>query len=811
MTAIPAVRAARGGLSGRKVQAIVIGAVVLVSTAASTLALSMLVDSNTPFDHAFAAQHGAQVTATVTGATAQQLDATAHLTGVTAAAGPFPETTVTVNAQITPQGPPGGGPGPGSGPGPSGGGTITITQPMNLVGRSSPGGPVDDLILTEGHWATGPGQVVWAGSGHGLGLGPGTRLTVAGTDQRLTVVGVATSITNTAQGWVTPSEIATLQGKAAPAADQMLYRFASAGSTAQVNKDIGEVRGALPRGDLAGTQSYLTAKLQAASGIAPWVPFIVAFGLIGLVMSVLIVANVVSGAVVAGTRRIGVLKSIGFSPAQVVATYVLQVAVPALIGCVAGVVGGNLLAAPLLSQQAQVYGVGRLAVPFWVDLAVPLAMLALAVLAAVALATRAGRMSATAAIATGRAPRPRHGYLAHRLLGRLHRLPRPMTIGLASPFARPTRTAVTLAAVLAGGVAVTFAIGLATSLSMVYTSLNHSAAEPVQIPLAGVSGGSGGAVRIVQGAGPAPSLAAQEHTIQAALNAQPGTEHYAAEADDEVSVLGLAQPLSLIGFTGDASWTGYALISGHWYAGPHQVDVNTVFLTDTGLSVGDSYTLTSGGRHARVTIAGEVFDPQGSSAVMIGAQSTLSPVDPRLAPGQYDVAVKPGTSLSAYVNALNKAIGQNNPVSANTSNSSTYVIIIGLITTMTLLLAAVAALGVLNTVVLQTRERVHDLGVFKAVGMTPRQTIAMVVCSVAGVGLLAGLIAVPLGMALHRYVLPIMGNAAQTAVPPAFLNVYHPSELVLLALAGLAIAVVGALAPAGWAAKTRTASALRAE
>jgi putative ABC transport system permease protein len=118
---------------------------------------------------------------------------------------------------------------------------------------------------------------------------------------------------------------------------------------------------------------------------------------------------------------------------------------------------------------------------------------------------------------------------------------------------------------------------------------------------------------------------------------------------------------------------------------------------------------------------------------------------------------------------------------------------------------------VLNTVVLQTRERVHDLGVFKAVGMTPRQTIAMVVCSVAGVGLLAGLIAVPLGLALHRYVLPIMGNAAQTAVPAAFLNVYHPAELVLLGLAGLAIAVTGALAPAGWAAQTRTASALRAE
>ena len=42
----------------------VIGLVVLVSTAASTLALGLLVDSNAPFDHAFAAQRGSEVTAT---------------------------------------------------------------------------------------------------------------------------------------------------------------------------------------------------------------------------------------------------------------------------------------------------------------------------------------------------------------------------------------------------------------------------------------------------------------------------------------------------------------------------------------------------------------------------------------------------------------------------------------------------------------------------------------------------------------------------------------------------------------------------
>ena len=236
---------------------------------------------------------------------------------------------------------------------------------------------------------------------------------------KLTVVGFATSITQTAQAWVLSPRSTALQAPGAPDVSQMLYRFSGAATAAQVNADIASVRAALPPGSLLGAESYLTVKLQDTNSIAPWVPFIVAFGVIGLVMSALIVANVVSGAVVAGTRRIGVLKSIGFSPGQVVASYVIQVAVPALAGCVLGVVAGNLLSVPLLGQTAQVYGVGALAVPVWVDVAVPLAMLGLAGAAAVLLALRAGRMSAVQAIATGRAPRPRHGYAAHRVLGRV--------------------------------------------------------------------------------------------------------------------------------------------------------------------------------------------------------------------------------------------------------------------------------------------------------------------------------------------------------------------------------------------------------
>jgi putative ABC transport system permease protein len=129
----------------------------------------------------------------------------------------------------------------------------------------------------------------------------------------------------------------------------------------------------------------------------------------------------------------------------------------------------------------------------------------------------------------------------------------------------------------------------------------------------------------------------------------------------------------------------------------------------------------------------------------------------------------------------------------------------------TLMLVAVAGLGVLNSVVLDTRERVHDLGVCKAIGMSPRQTVIMVLASVIGIGSVGGIIGVPIGVALHDYVLPLMGDAAGTRLTPDMQAVYQGLELLMLGIGGVVIAVLGALVPAGWAARARTGTALRTE
>jgi putative ABC transport system permease protein len=563
---------------------------------------------------------------------------------------------------------------------------------------------------------------------------------------------------------------------------------------------------------MTAAQSYLAVRLQESSAVAPVAPFVVAFALIGLVTSVLIVINVVSGAVAAGYRRIGILKSIGFTPGQVTGVYAGQVLVPAAGGCLAGVVLGNVLAVPLLSQTASVYGVGTLLIPAWVDLAVPAALCGLTGLAALLPALRAGRLSAVQAIATGRAPRAHHGHAAHRLLSKLP-LPRPVTIGLAEPFARPARTAVSTIAILLGAMAVTCAVGLSSSLTKVADGLTHTTAEPVQVYLRGAGGGPQGPAGSGSG-GPQgvrlPSQAVQERTVEAALRHQPGTLRFAAVTTLQVSVAGITQQVPLTAFRGTSDWTGYDMISGRWYRQPGEVDVPTSFLTVTGTTVGDTVAITAGHKRIQVRIVGEVFDTTNHGLAMFTGWQTLTRLSPGVTPSNYEIRLRPGTPAGAYERALSGILGPDYAVNVN-ATSPFLLTLIGLIGTLVLLLAVMAGLGVLNTVVMHTRERVHDLGIFKAIGMTPGQTIAMIVSLVAGPGLLAGLLAVPAGIAVHHQVLPAMASAAGTRVPASFLDVYRPAELLLLALAGLIIATAGALLPAGWAARTRTAAAIRAE
>ncbi|MCX4745791.1 FtsX-like permease family protein [Kitasatospora sp. NBC_01287] len=781
----------RAGVGRRRIQSLVITLTTLAAVTASVLALGLLQASQTPFDHAFAQQHGAHLTAQFdpSKVTAAQLATTARMSGVTAATGPSAELQLTPHAGRNDDGLPVG----------------SSLPSMLTAGRADAGGPIDDLALIHGHWLTGPGQIVLSDDPQPVGVGDQLVFPQLPGSPALTIVGIARSMSRSADAWVSPDQLAALTPPGAVPDYQMSYRFAQAGTDAQLDADRAALAAAVPAGAMTGVQSYLSSKLQAQRNTATFVPFIVVFGLIALFMSVLIISIVVSGAVSASTRRIGILKSLGFTPSHVARAYVGQALIPSAVGTVLGVLLGNLMATAVLTLQQHALSGGTVTIAPWIDLVVPLGALAAVTAAALVPALRAGRLRTVEALAVGRTPSAGRGRVVQHFLGRL-RLPRAMSLGLGLPFAKPGRSGVMIAAVVLGTVGVTFGTGLTLSLNAVEAGLSRDLPGSVVAPVAPLPDAP---------AATRQPDAADLTAIAAKIAALPGTRRSFATGTTKLSVAGLAGPTDVTTYRGDSSWGAYQLVHGSWFHGPGEVVVPTSFLRNTGTHVGETITLTGNGRAAPARIVGEAMAVRDSGMLMLTDDATLSALGIAVDPESVTFAIDlvPGTSTPAYLDSLNTALRPYGITALPGAPrvSPTVLAMDGLAVLLTALLVTVAGLGVLNTVVLDTRERVHDLGVYKALGMSPKQTVAMVLTSVTGIGLVASAIGVPIGIVLHHYVLPAMGTAAGTGIPTADLAVFHLPVLVPLLLGGLVIATAGALLPAGWAARTRTATALRTE
>jgi putative ABC transport system permease protein len=746
---VSAIRTVVRGAQRRRVSTIVIIAATTMAVTATVLAGLLLAASSAPFANAFAQQKGAHLAAFFDSKATTSQQAAATASKADQALGPFPVATAVVKED------------PGTPP----------TPPLKVVGRPDPSGdPIDRVTLLDGRWPRAAGEIVTARTNVRIPTGVVLHLENGST---LTVVGEARSLSATAQGWVTPEEAVAL----GQTGWQMLYRYSDAGSAAAMTAH----KNALGPG--AQTQSWLDVRNDAAHRTQLYVPLLSAFGLIGLALAALVIGNVTAGTVASATRRIGVMKALGLTPSQVVRACLAQALIPGLIGAVLGIVAGDFLAVPLTSDVADLFGTVPMSVTPWVDAAaIAAAALVIAGTAAPA-AWRAARLRTVDALAVGRTPHSGRGRVATRLAART-RLPRPVSLGLAQPFTRPARLLAMLVTIGLGTAAATFAIGLAVSLRHV------QAADQKPDSSADVN------------VGPSPEnrdpLAAE-----AAIAAAPGTARYYGRGPADISVDGLREPARGVVTSGDASWAGYEMLDGHWYGKPGEAVVNTAFLTATGKHVGDTVT---GSGHGPLTLVGEVFD--GSANNHLYTDIAGLPGQDQLL--EWYVELKPGTDRDAYVQALQAR--KFNAMPTQTEGVDGTLLLLDSITALlTALLVSVAGLGVLNAVVLESRDRVHDIGVHKSMGMTPKQTAAMVVASIGIPGLVGGLAGVPAGYLLHRWAVPAMARGAGIRLPDSTIDVYAPILLGILALAGLALAAGGALLPAGWAARTRTAVALRTE
>ncbi|MEU4420440.1 FtsX-like permease family protein [Actinoplanes sp. NPDC024001] len=765
-------RTARAAVRRRKVQTVVIFLVVLMCTTTVVVSIALLDAASAPFERAFAQQRGAHTIAAYDPAKVTDAQLTAAHDGVAEAAGPFRQVV------LEPEGPPK----PG------------VSGPMTVVGRDGPGGAVDQLHLWRGRWPSADGEIVLnetpQSDAFDLSIIDETRSVTAG-GRTFTVVGWAHSVSGSADAWVTPEQMAALQ----PTGTQMLYRFSGdVSSRAAVDHRVAEVTTGLPGGALIAAQPYFVIKERAAAQPGTYLPFLGTFGVLGLLVAVIIVGNVVSGAVISGFRHIGVLKSIGFTPRQVVAVYLTMVSVPAVLAAVLGTVLGTLAAEPMLADTFRGLGFGDVGVSAWVQIVTPLGVLGLVLAAALVPARRARKLSAAEAISAGSAPRRGRGLRVQQKLSGT-RLPRAVSLGLGLPFARPGRTALTMASLLLGVITVTFAAGLSDSI--------------IRVTEVGERSGRDVGVR-AERPDFAPPSQRSDTEVEQLLRGIPGAARVAVAVNREVTLLGDNEPI-LINFSrAQVAEMGYEeqLLEGRWMAAADEVVAPSQLLNERGLKVGDRLTVEIGGARSTYTIVGETVrgfpGPEGLFAPW-RAFDDAEPFD-----FFYQVQLTEGTDPEAYVAAI-RAADPGLLAWNNTGANEFAVVVTSFSTVLAVLLATVAALGVLNTVALNVQERRRDLGMLKSIGMTPRQVVTMTVTSMAALGVVGGLVGVPLGMAAHRWVVPLAAEASKIRLPDYVLQVWDPATLALTAISGVLIAVAGSLLPARRAARLTIARVLHNE
>jgi putative ABC transport system permease protein len=476
----------------------------------------------------------------------------------------------------------------------------------------------------------------------------------------------------------------------------------------------------------------------------------------------------------------------------VTAVYLVMVGIPALAGCVLGVAVGTAAAGPFADVASQGLVPPGAAINPWVDVLTLVGLLVVVAATALGAALRARRLPAARAISAGSAPGSGRAVRVQRMLAGA-RLPRAVSLGLGLPFARPARTALTVAAVALGVLTVTMGIGL-TSTAISYGNLAESHGS-IQV---GVTAGQAFQHQTVSKLSTAAT--------QALLQSLPGAAHVYAQLGTQAHLAGSTQSISVEFDRGESASQVGPVVKGHWINGPYQAVAGPGFLHKHDLTIGSHLTLEMRGKRATLTIVGESWNGDGINADW-QALTTL-------APGQqahfYGVQLTSGASISAYMTAVRKADPGLDPAPNNKINAGTE-LVATTATMFTVLLGIVAALGVFNTVVLSTRERRRDLGMLKSIGMTPREVTGMMVTSMAGLGVAGTLIGLPLGILTHRLVIAAITHAAFFILPAYMVNVWNAALVAALAFSGLVIATLGAFIPARSAARLTIATVLHNE
>src|SRR5579883_169022 len=771
-------RKARPDLWQRRLQSLLTLLILWITMSMGATAALVLANTNQPFEHAFAQFNGPHLVVDFDGK--QVSDAAladlANLPEIAAAEGPFitADVPVRLNSQSK--------------------------DDLMVVGSSPEQPNIGHLDITAGHFlsAGDSGAIVinqaFADRYH-LQVGDTIQALTSPAKPRLHIVGLELDVDQgnfpnwfPARAYMLAEALPTLFPAASPPTDrQMLFRLHHADDETQVDEALKDITAHVPSGAITFSYSWLLVQQVVTTAAQFPVIFLIAFSIFALFASGLIIANVIGGAVLAQFREIGILKAIGFRRGQILWCYLLQMLLLGLLAGIAGFVTGILLAPLLLNQVARL-----VASPVTVSLSpILLFFLLLLLELLVALFTcvpawRASRIPAVRAITTGFSqPRQKPSWLG--ILAARLKLPRSIVLGAKESFARRGRAALTIISLALGIITAVFALGLNSTI----------AAFQANPSLSGIY------ADMAVTRGPAFS----DEQTQMLLKATPQIVTYYTQYQTDVHVQGTNQQITLYARGGNTAAFPFAVQQGHWLQGPDDIVVGSGILSSYDLHIGDPLRVRIANQTATFQIVGQMIDFNNFGEEGVISFPTLLRYLPQASPDSYWLRLKPGTDKLALQKQLETQSDDLLTVDTlDTQAAGPLVILQITMLVLSLALTVIAALSVFNTTLLDTREHYQDIGILKAIGLTPRQVSIMVSSSATVLLVVALVIGIPLGMLLTNVLINVLAASIQAGTIPTSTSIVG---LVILLPVAWIVVLLASYLPSRRAARLPVAEILR--
>jgi putative ABC transport system permease protein len=448
---------------------------------------------------------------------------------------------------------------------------------------------------------------------------------------------------------------------------------------------------------------------------------------VALGAAILAIISVTAGRVLVQHAELGMLQTLGFTPAQLTIMLTGEHATLTAAGIAAGLVTARLLTPQLLGGVPGVSAAAA-AVPGGWALLIVGGTFGAVVLATAVPAWRAGRVWPVAAVR--RVPGGHLSQLAAAAMAA--RLPLAVVLGSRAAFVRRGSALLTISALAVPMLVITIGLGF-------WATLDDVEQHPASIGLAASVTAYPGTLTMAQ----AGQLLAADSQVRTAYQSVQAV----------ALVPGETTTITTLGMGTSARPYPFHVVAGQLYHAPEQAVATQALLDAFGVRVGQFVQMYFGGVPVTFRIVGRIIDPQFGGEVLAYGEDTLRYEGAPSPAGFYSLVVRPGVRPAAAAARLRRISGGRLDVEPVSNPADQLGIVRVALAALIVVLALIALTSLLTASRVGLRDHQRDVRVLRAMGLTPLQVRTAMVARTTVLALIAVALGALAGRACSSYLI----------------------------------------------------------